>query len=129
MATRLLRRLSDWKEPYTLKHNHTPIRREALDAALGALKEEQLVASSESIDDLTFYRAKSSREAPEGYKGLVGIEEVLAVSPGIREAIARGDNPRALEARAAKEGMLTLVADASYKSARGQTSLEEAARI
>ena len=81
-----------------------------------------------SIDDIPFYRPVASSECEDGYKGRVGIHEVLAVSPTIRDIILRSSTSDAIETQAKKEGMLTMFEDGLYKAARGITSIEEVLR-
>lgn len=129
VSQRLVRRLCDDKEEYV----PNPAERgtigtgEQFDAALKALMEEQLLAVGTKIDSVSFFHPKRGGECEEGYKGRIGLHEILTVSPTIRELIGQAAAPDAIEARARTEGMLTIIEDGLYKSARGITSLEEVA--
>jgi type IV pilus assembly protein PilB len=90
--------------------------------------EEKLVKKGSTLDDIPFYRPNSAAESEDGYKGRVGIHEILAISPAIREVILHKSTSDAIEEQAKKEGMLTMLEDGLYKAARGITSLEEVLR-
>lgn len=125
VSTRLARRLSDWKEPYLLKNETLRVPGAALDAAIRTLRAEQLVDPAVSDGAIPFYRAKSSPESADGYKGKIGLEEVVVVSPALRELIERGVRPATLQNEIERQTPLSLLADGIYKCARGLTSLEE----
>lgn len=64
-----------------------------------------------------------------GYKGRFGIFEVLPITPEIQELVlAKAPNTKILEV-AAKLGMITLRQDGIIKVLRGETTLEEVARV
>lgn len=130
VGQRLVRKLCDEKEAYKLSHNERNkiATDEAFEVALKALHDEKLVKETVGFDDIPFYHPITSGECEDGYKSRIGIHEVLAVSPAIRETILRSSTTDALEAQAKKEGMLTMLEDGLYKSARGITSLEEVLR-
>ena len=96
--------------------------------AFKALEDEKLVKKGSTLDDIPFYRPVPSTECEDGYKSRIGIHEVLAISPAIREIILRTSTSDALEAQAKKEGMLTMFEDGLYKAWRGITSIEEVLR-
>lgn len=133
IGQRLVRRLSDNKEEYTMD---ATVRAgvadaAAFDAALRTLKEEKLVAPDVSLDSVPFYRPKASGEgeaAEDGYKGRIGIHEVLTVSSAIRDTILHSGTSDAIETQAKKEGMTTMFEDGIYKATRGITSIEEVLR-
>ncbi|WP_018294856.1 ATPase, T2SS/T4P/T4SS family [Mariprofundus ferrooxydans] len=64
-----------------------------------------------------------------GYKGRMGVHEVLYVSDRIRKLIARGATDRELMQAARDEDMLTLFEDGLSKALAGQTSLPEVMRV
>jgi general secretion pathway protein E len=63
-----------------------------------------------------------------GYKGRLGIYEVLPVSPRIRDMIGARAPASAIEAAALEEGMTSLFDDGLRKVAQGITSLAEILR-
>jgi len=64
-----------------------------------------------------------------GYKGRIGIYEVLNNSTAIQKLIVSGSTSEIIEATAIKEGMLTMQLDGLVKALRGQTSIEEVLRV
>ena len=130
VGQRLVRKLCESKEPYALdKTMRAKIAgEEVFNTAFQALQDEKLVKKGSTLDDTPFYRPAPSPECEDGYKSRIGIHEVLAVSPAIREIMLHSGTSDALEAQAKKEGMLTMLEDGLYKAARGITSLEEVLR-
>ncbi len=130
VGQRLVRKLCESKESYAVdKAMRAKIASDMeFDVALKTLRDEKLVKEGARLDDLSFYRPVSSPECEDGYKSRIGIHEVLAVSPAIREIILHSSTSDAIEAQAKKEGMLTMLEDGLYKAARGITSLEEVLR-
>jgi type IV pilus assembly protein PilB len=64
-----------------------------------------------------------------GYKGRVGIYEVLSNSTAIQKMIVGGNTSEAIEQTAISEGMLTMQLDGFVKALRGQTTIEEVLRV
>ncbi len=63
-----------------------------------------------------------------GYKGRVGLYELLPVSEGVRQAMHPGIDMHALRKTAAKEGLRPLRLSGAMKVAEGLTTLEEVLR-
>ncbi len=130
IGQRLVRKFCDPKEAYTMdKTMRAKIASdEEFNNAFKALQAEKLVKAGTTLDDIPFYRPTPSPECADGYRGRIGIHEMLAVSPSIREIMLRSSTSDAIEAQAKKEGMLTMLEDGLYKAARGITSIEEVLR-
>lgn len=64
-----------------------------------------------------------------GYKGRMGIYEVLDTSTEIQKLIVSDATSEALQDQAIKDGMLTMQVDGLIKALRGQTSVEEILRV
>jgi general secretion pathway protein E len=115
-AQRLVRRLCpDCREAYA--PDKALIRRLKMDKLLpgGAPK--------------TLYRASGCEACGGvGYRGRLGIIEVLAMSDEVRRLILTQADARAIEQAARAEGMRTLYEDALAKAAGGATSVEEVLR-
>jgi type IV pilus assembly protein PilB len=80
-------------------------------------------------NDVTFYHPKENGESEDGYKGRMGIHEVLEVSPTIKDMVMADKTGDELEDQARKEGMLTMLEDGIFKAAQGLTSIEEVLRV
>ena len=63
-----------------------------------------------------------------GYKGRVGLFEVMEIGDGLRELILRGGNSAQLKQTAIQDGMITLRASGLQKIRDGVTTLEEILR-
>jgi len=64
-----------------------------------------------------------------GYKGRIGIYEVLNNSPAIQSLLVGDTTSEKLNDAAIKEGMLTMQMDGLIKAVRGQTTIEEILRV
>jgi type IV pilus assembly protein PilB len=64
-----------------------------------------------------------------GYRGRMGIYEVLANSSGIQQLIVNVSTSEAIEAQATTDGMITMQIDGLVKALRGQTTVEEIMRV
>jgi type IV pilus assembly protein PilB len=64
-----------------------------------------------------------------GYKGRIGIYEVLDNSPAVQKMIVGSSTSEAIEKTAIEEGMLTMQLDGFIKALRGQTTIEEVLRV
>ncbi len=106
-AQRLIRRLCpDCKEPFEV---------DAETAERFSLEQGQ-----------TLYRAKGCPKCKDlGYKGRVGVFEVVFNTPGLRDMIQENAPIPELKEEAEKQGMLSLASGAKEKVLEGITSLEE----
>lgn len=80
----------------------------------------------------TLWRANkdfNDDDAREGYKGRVGIYEVLTNSPDIQKMIMAHATSDDIQKQAIKEGMMTMQMDGLIKALRGETSIEEILRV
>ncbi|MEK7520310.1 MAG: ATPase, T2SS/T4P/T4SS family [Patescibacteria group bacterium] len=131
LAQRLVRKLCAERESYTLTKDQLKNLGDLfdMDAILQRMKEDKAVAPHSTWEDITFYKAKASTESPSGYKGRVGIYEVLEVSEKIRDLILKRVPFTEIERTACADGMTTMLEDAFTKAARGYTSIEEILRV
>lgn len=131
IGQRLVRKLADDKLPYVLtKAERDELAQHVdLDLVLKALKEEKIVAENATWNDVPFYHPKEKGETEDGYRGRMGIHEVLEVTPTIKDMVIAGKTGDEVEIQARKEGMLTMLEDGIFKAARGFTSIEEVLRV
>lgn len=125
IGTRLARRLCVNHDPHRLARIEVN-RLEAnadLGRVLAALKTEGFYTEDALWKDISFFRAESCSLCRGGYKGFVGLQEVLPVSLALKDHIRTHSGEIALEAK--EEGMLTFVEDGLCKAAQGLTSIEE----
>lgn len=64
-----------------------------------------------------------------GYKGRIGVYEVLTNSSAIQKMIVANSTSEAIEQTAVSENMLTMQLDGLVKALRGQTTIEEVLRV
>jgi type IV pilus assembly protein PilB len=114
IAQRLARRLcSSCKEP-----EHLP-QSELL----------ELGFKPEQLDSLTLYKAKGCDKCTNGYKGRVGIYEVMPITPRIADVIMQGGNSLEIANIAAQEGINNIRQSGLKKAAAGITSIIEINRV
>ena len=83
----------------------------------------------ESADDY-FYQAKGCEKCNNtGYKGRIGLFEVLEMTPAIEELLVKNATNKEIEEKAVEEGMTLLRKDALYKVVTGDITIEEAIRV
>ncbi|OGC68680.1 hypothetical protein A2415_01870 [candidate division WWE3 bacterium RIFOXYC1_FULL_39_7] len=70
-----------------------------------------------------------SRCGNSGYRGRLGIFEMLPMSDNIAHQVLENSPANLVEAAAIEEGMLTLLQDGFLRVVEGQTSLEEVMRV
>lgn len=86
--------------------------------------------TNEEIDEgLTIYRPVGCEHCTDGYKGRVGIFQVMGVSEAIGRLIMGGGNATQLAEQARKEGVADLRASGLRKVKAGIISLEEVNRV
>lgn len=81
------------------------------------------------VDDL-LYRAKGCEECGKtGYRGRVGVYEVLSLTRELQDLVAKGAPAHVLKDAAVKAGLVTLWQSGLRKVRAGLTSLEELASV
>ncbi|MCA9349169.1 type II/IV secretion system protein [Candidatus Saccharibacteria bacterium] len=78
---------------------------------------------------LTFFRPKSDLKDHSGYRGRMGIYEVLRNSSEIQKLIVSNATSEQIQQQAIKEGMVTMQIDGLVKASLGMTSIEEILRV
>ena len=131
LAQRLVRRLCPEKEKYLLKESELEgIGKYCdLEKVLRILKEEKVVAKNANWKSIPFGKPKKSEECPDGYKGRIGIFEVLPITQTIKEMIVQRATSDKIQEQAQKEGMRLMIEGGFIKAAQGITSIEEVLRV
>jgi len=158
VAQRLVRRLCpDCREPYepnsdllarvaktfalndsaAIKHLHE-LEAEALAGGIGAKDVSRINKNSTTelgTNEKTITRLWKAHEDGcdncdhTGYRGRMGIYEVLTNSASIQRLLVSTSTSESIEEKAAEEGMVTMQIDGLIKALRGQTTLEEILRV
>ena len=130
-AQRLVRTLHPGsREKYRLNKDELESLKDNVDPEkiMAILRQEKATQASK-ITEVDFYRPKGTPEAPDGYKGRIGIHEIMPVSEAIKELIVKAATSDQIEKQARQEGMITMLEDGFVKAAQGLTSIEEILRV
>jgi len=95
-------------------------------------KEEMFILSidTERLKDFELYRGNGCSNCNNtGYKGRMGIYELLVMNDDIRELVMKNSSASALYKKARESGMKTLKEDGLEKVRRGYTTIEEVLRV
>ncbi|MDK1288714.1 type IV-A pilus assembly ATPase PilB [Pseudoalteromonas umbrosa] len=85
--------------------------------------------TEEQVKDLTLYAPKGCDHCTDGYKGRVGVYEVVKITPEMSHKIMEGANSLEIAALADKLGFDNLRKSGLKKAASGVTSLAEINRV
>jgi type IV pilus assembly protein PilB len=85
--------------------------------------------SPEEAESITLYKAVGCDQCTNGYKGRVGIYQVMPISEEMGRIIMEGGNAMQLADQARKEGIPDLRESGLKKAKDGMTSLEEVNRV
>lgn len=102
-----------------------------LKAVMGFLMEQGYLSKQKSsLDSLLFYKGKGCKQCGmTGYKGRLGIYELLEITPKVAELITAKASVENIQAAALEQGMMTLTQDGFMKALSGITSVEEVLRV
>ena len=131
IAQRLVRQLYSNKKKYKLSADELKSLQKELDSdrILKILKDEKIIDQKADWPDLVFYQPVKSADCPDGYKGRIGIHEVLEATDQIKELIVKEATSDQIEEQAKKQGMITMLEDGFIKAVQGITSIEEILRV
>lgn len=131
VAQRLVRRLSEEKEKYALSDKEVANLSSLcnVERVTNLLRDQKLLKPKQNLQDIPFWRPKATKESPDGYKGRMGIYEVLPVTETIKALIIQRSSADAIQGQAEQEGMVTMAEDGFVKAAQGITSIEEVLRV
>lgn len=91
---------------------------------------DQYFTNYASKDQIVLIKGKGCSKCNyTGYKGRLGIFELLEVTKPIKELITQKADSDAIRALAMKEGMITMMEDGVQKIANGLTTIEEVLRV
>jgi len=94
------------------------------------LIKEKVIDKEKSLAEIKFYRGKGCDHCDmQGYKGRVGIFEVLDVNEAIKDLIVASASSEKIQTQAVADGMLTMIQDGFVKAVSKITTIEEILRI
>jgi type IV pilus assembly protein PilB len=137
VAQRLTRRLChECREEYRLNDEELNALSKSFDvddllAFLSKQSETKaLISQEKGWKEALFYRAKGCDQCGgEGYRGRVGIYEVLEMTDEIKALVMKSADEHQIDEQARASGMTTMVQDGFTKMLEGATSLEEVLRV
>jgi type IV pilus assembly protein PilB len=132
VAQRLVRLLhQDSKEKYKLTADEIKSLGEQfnLEEILKVLRQEKAVGTKDEWSDIYFFKPKPATDCPDGYRGRMGIYEVLEVTETIKQLIVSQTRADQIENQAKKEGMTTMLQNGFLLAVQGLTSIEEILRV
>lgn len=133
LAQRLVRKLcEDCRK--TTKVNQTILDSLATIAdpeeLLGVLQREKVVEKGAKWSSIEFYEPGSCDKCHDGYKGRLGIYEMMELTPKLQQLITSNVTSNVLEEGAREEQqMVSMIEDGLMKVIGGTTSLEEVLRV
>jgi len=134
LAQRLVRVIcQDCREEYTLdKVAFEDLNKIFhLEKALSVMIKAGVVPNkTKSLEDVKFYRGRGCDKCSKtGYKGRMGIHEILEVTPIISDMIMQHKSAQEIQEQAEKEGMILMWEDGLIKAAKGITTIDEILRV
>ncbi|MBT8370345.1 MAG: GspE/PulE family protein [Deltaproteobacteria bacterium] len=125
LAQRLVRRLCS-----KCQESYNPPKEEFEDIQSDYGKEALKKAGYSYSSSLRLYRSLGcERCSGSGYKGRVGIHELMEGTPAIKKLIKKHATSHDLAAQAVEEGMTTLKQDGIHKVFEGLTDIREVRRV
>jgi len=82
-----------------------------------------------NLEQITFYHGKGCDHCTNGYRGRIGIYEVMEMSDEIEELSVRKAPASELKKAAIKAGMITMTQDGLIKALKGMTTIDEILRV
>jgi type II secretory ATPase GspE/PulE/Tfp pilus assembly ATPase PilB-like protein len=111
------------------------LEKQALDAGIGAATTDKRATAALGTNGKTIVKLWKAHENGcnscnhSGYRGRMGVYEVLSNSLAIQKLIMSNATSEGLETQAITDGMVTMQMDGLVKALRGQTTIEEIMRV
>lgn len=138
IGQRLVRRIGEKSTPYQSNELET----KSIQETVGALLPKDAATMPQVAEDLgyktlplstqnayTLVKGVDSPKTPGGYKGRMGLYEVMDVSETIQSLIIKHATSAEIQRQAIAEGMVTMRQDGYMKALQGVTTLEEVNRV
>ena len=131
ISQRLIRRLHAEQEIHRLTTAEIAgLKRDVnLDEILAFLKKEKVAEPKAALEKIEWGKPKKSEACPDGYKGRIGIHEVLEMSDTLRALVMKNATSDEIEKQAHTEGMITMREEGFIRAAQKVTSIEEVLRV
>ncbi len=133
IAQRLVRKLcKNCSEKYELtKEQFEEIKKKFnLDLITEILIKNKKIARDQNLSSISLYKSKGCGQCNDnGYKGRIGIYEVLEMTPEFSDLIMRKSTIEQIKEFTKKQKMITMAEDGFIKSLEGVTTIEEVIRV
>lgn len=137
ISQRLVRKIcQECKEEYNLDEvlYNSFSQKFDIDKMSKLIKKNKIIEKSYKSDkemwlNIKFSRGKGCNKCRNGYKGRLGIFEVLQISDKIKKLINSSAPEEEIEEAAKAEGMTTMLEDGIIKIVQGITTIEEVMRV
>ena len=94
------------------------------------IKEKAIAGADQKLERLRFYRGKGCKNCNHtGYKGRIGIYEIMEVTPEIRNLVSHNATVENILKVVKTNGMIFMVEDGFIKAKNGITTVEEVVRV
>ncbi len=124
IGQRLVRRIcEDCREKITVP----PAVLTRVQKELAAISSGQL--KNINLEQLEFYHGRGCNNCTDGYRGRIGIFEVMAMSEEIENLAVKKAPASEIQRAAIKGGMVTMVQDGLTKALKGLTTVDEVMRV
>jgi type IV pilus assembly protein PilB len=138
IGQRLLRKVAEDREVY----NSSELETLSIQQTIGRLLPKDQASVAQVSADLgykdlplatqkayTLVKGKNTPQTPGGYKGRIGLYEVMEVTEQIQNLIVKRATSSEIQRQAVAQGMVTMREDGYLKAITGQTTLEEVNRV
>lgn len=138
IGQRLVRRLAEDKELYKSTELETKSIHETVGHLLPKTKADiPKVSADLGYKDLplanqtayTLAKGKDTPQAPGGYKGRIGLYEVMDVNESVQNLIVKHATSGEIQRQSIADGMVTMRQDGYLKALQGLTTLDEVNRV
>jgi hypothetical protein len=138
IGQRLVRRVADDRDAYQTAELETRSVQETVGTILPKTKQDVAKVSEDlGYKDLplanqnayTLVKGKDTPKTPGGFKGRVGLYEVMDVTDEIQALIVKRSTSAEIQKMAIAQGMVSMRQDGYLKSLQGLTTLDEVNRV
>lgn len=139
IGQRLVRRIDEKSKQ---SYNASKVETAAINETLNRLLPKDKASQAKAAEDLgyenlplraqnayTLYKGADSSQTPGGYKGRLGLYEVLDVNEAIEEMIINHATSSEIQKKSQELGMITMREDGYLKALQGHTTIEEVNRV
>ncbi|MBI3420920.1 MAG: type II/IV secretion system protein [Candidatus Sungbacteria bacterium] len=131
ISQRLVRKIHGDHDTYTLSEEQLADLNKTVhfDRVHQMLIKEKVIEPKTKPGEIAWAQPRLSTEAPDGYKGRIGIHEVLEMTESIKELVVKNATTDEIEHQAKEEGMLSMLEEGFIRAAQQVTTIEEILRV